>query len=77
MSACERMNARASATFCHWPPLSSRPSLNHFPSCVSKPCGSDSMNGVAMPLSAASFQRSASSNARTSPAPMFSPTASW
>ncbi len=30
-----RMKARDSAIFCHWPPESSRPSLNHLPSCVS------------------------------------------
>ena len=34
MSARERMNARDSAIFCHWPPDSSRPSLNHLPSGV-------------------------------------------
>ena len=51
MSAPSRMNARDSAIFCHWPPDSSRPSLNHLPSCVSYPAGSSSMNGAAMPSS--------------------------
>ena len=34
MSASSRMKARDSAIFCHWPPESSRPSLNHLPSWV-------------------------------------------
>ena len=34
MSAPARMNARDSATFCHWPSDSSRPPLNQRPSCV-------------------------------------------
>ena len=29
-----RMKARARAIFCHWPPESSWPSLNHFPNWV-------------------------------------------
>ena len=35
ISAPVRMNARASAMRCHWPPDSSWPLLNQRPSCVS------------------------------------------
>ncbi len=51
------MNARDSAIFCHWPPESSRPSLNHLPSCVSYFGGSVSMKSLAWPFTAASCQR--------------------
>ena len=40
MSASSRMNARASAIFCHWPPDSSVPSWNQRPSGASRPSAS-------------------------------------
>jgi hypothetical protein len=78
ISASLRMNARASAIFCHWPPDSSLAVLEPLAELrvVARRLALDEFGGLS-PCTAACRQRASSSKARSSPAPTFSPTSIW
>ena len=63
------MKPRASASFCHWPKLTSTPSGQVGPSCVSSPDASRSTTSSAPARSTAATTAGSSSSRGTSPTP--------
>ena len=63
------MKPRASASFCHWPKLTSTPSGQVGPSCVSSPAASRATTSSAPARSTAATTAGSSSSRGTSPTP--------